>query len=135
MFHHWILREPTLAFGVPVYLFAAIVFPLQLGWVGASWAAFAAYLLIAATLFAVVDRVLLGSLDPKWLSLLPQTVLSLLALAVPSTLMFAIGAAAGPVDEALDEGICAARGLMESDTAAAESDDWFDMTADCVVRR
>src|SRR5690554_6489424 len=108
MFHHWILREPALAFGVPVYLFATIVFPLQLGWSGASWAAFAAYLVIAAALFAVVDRVLLGSLYPNWVSLLPQTVLSLAALAVPSTLMFAIGAAAGPVDEALGEGICAA---------------------------
>lgn len=135
MFHHWILREPTFAFGVPVYLCAAIVFPLQLGWVGASWAAFAAYLLIAAALFAGVEQFLQGSLYPNWVSLLPQTFLSLLALAVPSTLMFAIGAAVGPVDEVLDEGICAARGLLESDTAAAESDDLFDMTADCVGRR
>ena len=135
MLHYWILREPAFAFGVPVFLCAAVVFPMHLGWIGASWTAFAAYLLFAATLFALVDAVLQRTLYRSSLSLLPQALLGLLALAVPATLMFAIGAAAGPVDEAFGDAVCAARGAVESDLAEAESDDTFDMTAECVGTR
>jgi len=135
MFYHWILREPSLALGIPVYLCAVVAFPLHLGWLGVSWAGFASYVLLAAALFAVVDFVSQRSLYPSLTSVVPQTLLSFLALAVPAALMFAIGAALGPLDETLGEEVCAAQGAMESDTPEAESDDLFDVTADCIGDR
>ena len=60
-----------------------------------------------------------------------QAILTFFALAVPAVLAFSIGSLAGPVDETLDEGICASRGTTEVDTAAAEADDTFDVTPDC----
>jgi hypothetical protein len=62
-----------------------------------------------------------------------QLVLSFLALVVPSLLAFAIGAIIGPIEEAYDESVCANRGARESDSAEAESDDTFDVTADCIA--
>jgi hypothetical protein len=131
MTQHWIFREPALAFGLPVYVFAAIIFPLHLGWIGTSWLEFGGYLVIAAVLFAIVDALLQPSYYPKWLSVLPQAFFSLLALALPAALLFAIGSAVGGVDESFDEVVCASRGATEIDTVEAESDDSFDFTPDC----
>lgn len=133
MLQRWILREPCLAFGLPVYGFAAVLFPLHLGWTGASWLAFAGYLLIAAALFSTADAVTQPALYPSWLFVVPQSLLSLFALAIPASLAFAIGSNVGPVDEAWDGVVCASQGAAEADTREAESDDTFDMTADCVV--
>lgn len=133
MFQHWLLREPSLCFGLPVYLFAAFLFPLHLGWTGASLVGFASYLVFAAALFSIVDAALQPSFYPRLASVIPQSFLSFLALAVPAGLAFAVGGAVGPVDEALDEGVCASQGASEADTAEAEADDTFDVTADCIA--
>ena len=98
MFQHWIMREPTLAFGLPVYAFAAILFPLHLGWIGTSWRDFAGYLVIAAILFSLVDALTQPASYPKWSSVIPQSLLSLMALAMPAVLAFALGSVVGPVD-------------------------------------
>lgn len=135
MLQFWIFREPSLAFGLPVFVFAAIVFPLHLGWTGTSWPAFAAYLAVAAILFSLADALLQPSFYPRLVSVIPQSFLSLLALALPAALAFAIGSAAGPVDEELDEEVCASQGAVEVDTLEAESDDTFDVTADCIAER
>lgn len=129
--HYWIFREPALAFGLPVFACAAILFPLHLGWTGAPLIALAGYLLIAAALFSAVDVLIQPTYYPQWLSVIPQAFLSVLALAVPAVLAFGIGAAFGPVDEALDEEVCASQGASEADTWEAESDDTFDVTPDC----
>ena len=134
MLQRWIFREPSLAFGLPVYLFAAILFPLHLGWIGVSLLAFAAYLVIAAALFSVVDALVQPKFYPRWPSVIAQSLLSLLALAVPAALAFGIGATVGPVDEAFDEEVCASQGDAEADTVEAESDDTFDVTPDCTSR-
>ena len=131
MFQHWIFREPALAFGLPVYVFAAILLPLHIGWIGASFLEFSGYLVVAAVLFAIADALFQPTLYPRLLSVIPQSFLSLLALAVPAALAFWLGSIAGPIDEALDEGVCASQGAAESDTVEAESDDTFDMTPDC----
>jgi hypothetical protein len=131
MLQQWLLREPSLCFGLPVYLVAAIVLPLHLGWTGASLSFLAVYLVIAAGLFSLADAVLHRSLYPRLAALVTQAVMSLLALAVPAALAFAVGSVVGPVEEAFDEEACAAQGAGEADTAAAEADDTFDVTPDC----
>ena len=131
MLQHWLLREPSLSFGVPVYLFAALLFPLHLGWIGASPLELVGYLAIAAILFSTADAIAQPALYRRWVALLPQAVLSMLALAVPAALAFAVGSLAGPVDEASDEEVCASQGMAEVDTLDAEADDTFDVTADC----
>ena len=133
MFHRWLLREPSLCFGLPVYIFAAIVFPLHLGWIGSPLLSCLGYVVVAAILFSTVDAVFQPSFYPQWLAVIPQSILSLLALVVPAALAFSLGAALGPADEAIDELTCASQGAAEVDTIEAYSDDMFDMTADCAT--
>ena len=131
MLQHWLFREPSLSFGVPVYVCAAILFPLHLGWTGSSVLSLAGYLVIAAVIFSLADAAFQPTLYRRWVSLIPQSFLSLLALGLPATLAFGVGSIAGPVDEAFDEEACAVQGAAEIDSAEAESDDTFDVTPDC----
>jgi hypothetical protein len=131
MLQQWLLREPSLSFGLPVYVCAAILFPLHLGWIGTSPLGFAGYLAIAAVLFSLADAIAQPAFYRRVIALVPQAILSMAALALPALAAFAIGSAVGPVDEALDEGVCASQGTAEIDTLDAESDDTFDVTADC----
>lgn len=132
MLLHWLLREPSLSFGLPVYLFAALLVPLHLGWIGASLLELVGYLVVAAAIFTVADAVTHPGLYVKRRALVAQAFLSLLALAVPAALAFSAGLLAGPVDEELDEEACASQGSGESDTLDAEADDTFDVTPDCI---
>lgn len=131
MLKHWVFREPSLAFGLPVYIVAAFALPLHLGWTGASWLAFVGYLALVTVLFSIADALLRPAYYRRRISVLPQSLFSFPSLAVPAALAFWLGTLAGPVDEAMDEDICASQGATEVDTAAAESDDTFDVTADC----
>lgn len=132
MYRHLILREPGLTFGVPVYLCAAILFPFHLGWIGTALSGLACYLVAAAMIISLVDAFTQRGPYSKVRSVIPQLFLSLLALAVPALLAFAIGSIIGPIDEAYDEAVCASRGAGESDSMNAEFDDTFDVTADCI---
>ena len=134
MLQHWLLREPSLCFGPPVYLFAAFLFPLHLGWTGSSLGSFAAYLVTAAILFSLADAIAQPGFYARWRALIPQSVLSLLAIGVPAGLAFAAGTTMGPVDEAADEQVCAVQGLDELDSPEAEADDTYDVIADCAPR-
>lgn len=133
MLQRWLLREPSLALGLPVFVCASMIFPLHLGWTGTPAAEFLVYLAIAAALFSVTDALLRTERYGRWQAVGEQLVLCMAALAAPAALAFAIGAAAGPVDEALDEQVCATHGAVEADTLDAEADDTFDVTADCVA--
>jgi len=132
MLQHWLTREPSLSFGLPVYLFAAILVPLHLGWIGRSLPELLAYLVVAAAIFSIADALANRGLYETARALLLQASLTLLALAAPAALAFAAGSIAGPVDEVLDEETCATQGAAESDSIEAESDDTFDVTPDCV---
>jgi thiol:disulfide interchange protein len=132
MVQHWILREPSLAFGFPVYIFATILFPLHLGWIGTSLFGLACYLVAAAMIFSLADASTQRGPYPRFVSVIPQLFLSLLALVVPALLAFAIGSILGPIDEAQGDAVCASRGAGESDSIEAGSDDAFDLTADCI---
>ena len=133
MLQHWLLREPSLGFGLPVYLFAAFLFPLHLGWIGSSLGSFAGYLVIAAILFTIADAIAQPAFYARWRALIPQSILSFLAIGAPAALAFAAGTAIGPVDEAADGQVCAAQGLTEIDSPEAEADDTYDVTADCAL--
>ena len=128
--HTRTIWHPNVALGVPVFGCAAIVFPLHLGWMGASWVDLAIYIAFAALLFSAVDALAAPRLNR--LPLAPQSVLILLAIAAPGALAFAVGSIAGPIDETMDERTCLAAGAGEEDSLAAEDDDTFDLTPDCV---
>jgi hypothetical protein len=133
MVQHGILREPSLAFGVPVYVSAAILFPLHLGWIGSSLFGLTCYLVAAAMIFSLADVLAQRGSCAVLMSVVPQVFLSFLALVAPALLAFATGSILGPIDEANDEAVCASRGAGESDSVEAESDDTFDLTADCIT--
>ena len=135
MLQHWIFREPALCFGLPVYLSAAVLFPFYLGWTGTSLLSLAGYLLVAALLFSVADAVWQPSLYPKWKAIIPQSFLSLFALALPAAILFVVGGALGAVEERLEDEVCANGGAVETADASAEADDAFDVTADCALDR
>ena len=126
-----IFREPALCLGFPVYLSATIIFPLHLGWSGASYVALAAYLAVAGVLFSAV----LTQAGPsrRWREVCAQAVLTLLTISLPALLVFTIGQAFGRSEERMDDEVCAMSGYAgESDTATAEADDAIDVTPDCV---
>lgn len=132
MWQRWIFREPSLAFGLPLYLLATIAMPLHLGWIQSSWLTFGLYLLTAAVLFSVGDALRRPGDYPGVVSVLPQAALSLMVLAAPAALAFAAGGYAGGIDERSDERVCVALGAFESDSVIAEANDSFDLIPDCV---
>jgi hypothetical protein len=133
MWQNWIIREPAIAFGFPVYLLAAVVVPLLLGWTGVTLVGLAVYVVAAAGAFSVTDAVIRPADYPNWASVIPQACLSLATLALPAMLAFSIGSIGGATEEALDEELCASLGAAEADSAEADSNDAFDVTPDCVT--
>lgn len=123
--------QPNVALGIPVYGCAAIVFPLHLGWIGASMIDLAMYLAFAALLFSAVDTLAAPRLNR--LPFVSQSALILLAIGAPAALAFTVGSYAGPIDETMDERACLAAGVGEEDSQAAEDDDTFDLTPDCTM--
>lgn len=134
MLHSWIFREPSLSFGVPVFVCAAVIFPLHLGWTGTDPLLFLGYLLVAAALFSVADAMIQTDFYDRFESVIAQSLLCLCAIVVPASIAFGIGSLAGPVDEALDEEVCVSQGAAEADTVGAEADDTFDVTPDCIAQ-
>lgn len=92
---HWLFREPSLSFGAPVYLSAVLVFPFLLGWIGASLLGLAAYVALTAALFTLADALTHAALYRRWVAVIPQAALTMLALALPAILAFALGSAVG----------------------------------------
>lgn len=129
----WLLREPTLCFRLAIYLCAGLLFPLHLGWVGASWGGFAAYLVLASVLLALPITLFDEPLPhARWQVLLLVAGLTAGLMVLPATLAFSVGSAIGPIDEAFDETICAAQGMGEADTIVSDANDTVDMTPDCL---
>lgn len=130
----WIFREPALCLGIPVYLFAAFLFPLHLGWSGASFLALAGYIGLAGVLFTAADVLTQRGFYRRWQEVCAQTVLTLLTVAVPALLAFAVGQLFDHSEEQMEDELCAMSGYAGgSDTFAEEIDDSIDMTPDCVT--
>jgi len=127
-----IAQDPAIGFRLGVYLFAAVVFPLHLGWVGVSWGQLWAYLAIAAVLLSLPVALLVRPLHhAKWQAMVIVAISNAVLSAVPAMLAFSVGSALGPIDEAIDEKVCAAQGLGEQDSALAEANDTVDVLPDC----
>ena len=130
----WIFREPALCLGIPVYLFAALLFPLHLGWSGASFLALAGYLAIAGALFTGADVLTQRGFYRRWQEVCAQSVLTLLTLSLPAVLVFSIGQMFDRSEEGMEDELCAMSGYAGgSDAPEVEADDAIDVTPDCVA--
>ena len=129
----WIFREPALCLGFPVYLFAGFLFPLHLGWSGASYLALAGYLAIASALFTAADVYAQRGFYRQRREVCAQAVLTLLTISAPAMLVFALGQGLDRSEEGMEDRLCAMSGYASgSDTAEAEADDAIDVTPDCL---
>jgi len=130
----WIFREPALCLGLPVYLFAAFLFPLHLGWSGASYLELGGYLVVAVGLFATADVATQRRFYRRWQEVAAQSVLTLLTISLPAILVFSMGQVFDRSEEGMEDGLCELSGYAGgSDTVEAEADDAIDMTPDCVA--
>lgn len=126
-------RTANWCLGAGVWLCAAFVFPLQLGWAGASAAALAAYVAVAGVLLLGADILQ----DPVSYrsegAVRAQAGPFLLAVAVPAVLAFALGQVLAPIDQAMEEEqVCELAGLTPTvEGSMQELDDGFDFNADC----
>ena len=131
----WIFREPALCLGIPVYLFASLVFPLHLGWSGASYLALAGYLGVTGVLFTGADVLTQRGFYRRWQEVCAQAVLTLLTISLPAVLLFSIGQMFDRSEEDMEDELCTMNGYAGgSDVAEEEVDDAIDMTPDCVAR-
>ncbi len=129
----WMFKEPALCLGFPVYLCAGFLFPLHLGWSGATYAALAGYLGLAVALFTAADVMMERGLYRRWQEICAQSVLTMLTIALPAVLLFAAGQAFDRSEEGMEDELCAMSGYAGgSDALAEEADDSVDPTPDCI---
>lgn len=127
-----IFSRPSWSVGVAVWLCAALVFPLHLGWSGASAGLLLAYTVIAAGLLLVADALHDPDAYPSWRELRFQAAPFLLAVAVPAGVAFALGQVLAPAEEAFEDDICRLGGFSPTaESPLEELDDSMDLTADC----
>jgi len=130
----WMFREPALCLGLPVYLSAAFLFPLHLGWSGASYLALGGYLAVAAALFTGADVMTQRGPFPRWPAVCSQALLPLLTISLPAVLLFSLGQAFDQSEEVMEDELCEMSGYAGgSDAAEVEVDDAIDMTVDCAA--
>jgi hypothetical protein len=128
-------REPALCLGFPVYLCAGFLFPLNLGWGGASYLALGGYLLVAGVLFTAADVMTQRGFYRHWHDVCAQSVLTLLTISLPAVLLFSIGQMFDRSEERMEDELCAMNGYPGgSDAPDAEVDDAVDPTPDCAAR-
>jgi hypothetical protein len=126
-------RTANWCLGAGVWLCAAFVFPLQLGWAGASAAALLAYVAVAGALLLAADILQ----DPATYrgpgAVRAQVGPFLLAVAAPAALAFLLGQALAPIDQAMEEEqVCELVGLTPTvEGSMQELDDGLDFNADC----
>ncbi|MGV3555640.1 MAG: hypothetical protein ACO1OD_10325 [Croceibacterium sp.] len=119
--------------GASVWLCAALVFPLQLGWAGAPVIGLLAYIAIAGGLLLAAD-ILHDPLSYRGKGTVrAQASPFLMAVALPAALAFLLGQVLAPLDQAVEEeDVCGLAGLAPTvEGSMQEFDDGFDPTADC----
>lgn len=130
----WMFREPALCLGFPVYLCAGFLFPLHLGWSGASYLALLGYLALAGGLFTAADSMNQRGFYRRWQEVCAQAVLTLLTISLPAVLVFSIGQAFDRSEEGMEDELCTMSGYAGgSDLPVEELDDSVDPTPDCVT--
>lgn len=129
-----LLKEPAFAPGMAVWLAAATVFPWQLGLAGASAFGFLFYLFIAGLLLAVADALLNSALYYRLSDVLLQGVFWMIGLAVPGTLLFAVGGSFAPAAERFQDDLCVMAGLANpADHSEGALEEVLEPTEDCEV--
>lgn len=127
-----IFSRPSWSFGAAVWLCAAFVFPLHLGWSGAPAVSLVAYSAIAAGLLLVADALHDPEAYPSWRELRFQAAPFLLAVAVPAAVAFALGQILAPAEASFEDDVCRLGGFSPTpETSLEELDDSLDITADC----
>jgi hypothetical protein len=127
-------REPALCLGFPVYICAGFLFPLHLGWSGASYVTLAGYLALACVLFTAADVMTQRGFYRRWPEICAQSILTLLTISLPAVLVFSIGQTFDRSEERMEDELCAMSGYAGgSDSLAEEADDSVDPTPDCVA--
>jgi hypothetical protein len=118
---------------LPVYLCAGFLFPLHLGWSGASYAALAGYLMLACALFTAADAMTQRGFYRRWQDVGAQSVLTLLTISLPALLLFSVGQSFDRSEEGMEDELCEMNGYPGgSDALVDEVDDSLDPTPDCV---
>lgn len=127
-----IFSRANWSFGAAVWLCAALVFPLHLGWSGAPAMSLVVYCAVAAGLLLVADALHDPDTYPTWRELRFQAAPFLLAVAVPATVFFALGHVMAPAEASFEDDICRLGGFSPTpETPLEELDDSLDLTADC----
>ena len=126
--------DPALYLMLPVWLCAAIVFPLQLGISGASLLSLMAYLAAAGTLLTLADALHDPDSYRNWQVAAFECALRVLGLAVPAALAFAFGLLAAPAEAGFEYGGCNDAGFSASPATFNEelSDALHTAGADCL---
>lgn len=114
--------DPALYFALPVWLCAAIVFPLQIGITGASALSLIAYLAAAGVLLSLADA--LHDLDSyrNWQVAVFECFLRMLGLALPAALAYTWGLLVAPSDAAFEQVSCGSREFSAALDYAAAAD-------------
>lgn len=125
--------HPALYLVLPVWLCAAIVFPLQLGITGASLLSLMAYLGAAGALLTLADALHDRDSYRNWQVVVFECALRVLGLAVPAALAFAFGLLVVPAEAGFEYGGCDDAGYSASPAAFNEelSDALHTAEADC----
>jgi hypothetical protein len=98
--------DPAVYLALPVWLCAAIVFPLQIGTGGAPAASLLFYLLVAGALLSVADALHDTASYGNWQVAVFEWLLRVLGLAVPALLAYSLGALAAPDEPAFEPSFC-----------------------------
>jgi hypothetical protein len=86
------------------------LFPLNLGWGGASYLALGGYLLVAGVLFTAADVMTQRGFYRHWHDVCAQSVLTLLTISLPAVLLFSIGQMFDRSEERMEDELCAMSG-------------------------
>jgi hypothetical protein len=122
--------DPVVYLALPVWLCAAIVFPLQIGMTGAPAPSLLFYLLAAGGLLSLADALHDTASYGNWQVAIFEWLLRVIGLAVPAMLAYALGSLAAPDEPAYEPSFCASSTYARAQTMAEI--DWSG-DADCLV--
>src|SRR5690606_30543237 len=100
--------DPAVYLAMPVWLCAAIVFPLQIGVTGAPFGSLVLYLAAAGALLSLADALHDPPSYGNWQVATFEWILQVLGLALPGALAFAFGTLVAPAEPIFEPVLCEA---------------------------
>jgi hypothetical protein len=110
--------DPVVYLALPVWLCAAVVFPLQIGMTGAPAPSLLFYLVTAGGLLALADALHDTASYGNWQVALFEWLLRVLGLAVPAVLAYALGTMAAPDEPVFEPALCASSAYARAGSTA-----------------